>query len=76
MNGALNQAFDSMWGEVEQQLDPAAREALRLVFVTGAATALNELRKGVDANGAAGAVAALKGLEAELCLVAGQGVVQ
>ena len=76
MNGALNQTFDSVWGEVEQQHGPAGREALRLVFMTGAATALNELRKGVDASGIAGAVAALKGLEAELCLVAGQGVVQ
>lgn len=74
MSGALNQTFDDVWGEAE--LDLAGREALRLVFMTGAATALYELRKGVNANGAAGAVAALKRLEAELCLVIGQGVVQ
>lgn len=76
MSGALNQAFDSVWGEVEQRHGPAGREALRLVFMTGAATALNELRKGVGAGGAAGVVAALNGLEAELCLLIGQGVVQ
>ena len=76
MNGALNQTFDSMWGEVAQQHGPAGREALRLVFMTGAATALNELRKGVGAGGAAGVGAALKGLEAELCLLIGKGVVQ
>jgi hypothetical protein len=76
MSGALNQTFDDVWGEAEQKLDLADREALRLVFMTGAATALNELRKGVDANGAAGVAATLKGLKAELYLLIGQGVVQ
>ena len=76
MSGALNKTFDSVWGEVEQRHGPAGREALRLVFMTGAATALNELRKGFMANGQDGSTAALHGLEAELDRFIGKEVVQ
>ena len=76
MNGALNQTFDSVWGDVEQQHGPDGREGLRLVFMTGAAAAVDELRKGVEADGVAGAVMALKGIEAELNRCVGKEVVQ
>ena len=76
MNGALNQTFDSVWGEVVQQYGPTAREALRMVFMAGAATAIDELRKGVEVDGVAGAVKALKGLETELLRGIGKEVVQ
>ena len=76
MNGALNQTFDSVWGDVEQQLEPASRETLRMVFMTGAATAIDELRQGAHASGGAGVAATLKGLEAELDRFIGKEVVQ
>ena len=76
MSGALNQAFDSVWGEVEQRHGPAGREALRLVFMTGAATAIDELRQGVRTNGAAGLLEALTLLDAEMGRFIGREVVQ
>ena len=76
MNGPLNQTFENVWGEVEQRLDPDAREALRMVFMTGAATAINELRQGVRTNGVAGLQEALTLLDAELGRFIGREVVQ
>lgn len=76
MNGPLNQTFENVWGEVEQRHGPTGREALRMVFMTGAATALHELRQGNRADGAHGAGLALLRLEAELDQFIGKGVVQ
>ena len=76
MNGPLNQTFDSVWGEVEQLHGPTGREALRGVFMAGAATATDELRQGVRTNGVAGLLDALTLLEAELERAAGKEVVQ
>ena len=76
MNGPLNQTFENVWGEVEQRHGPTGREALRMVFMTGAATAINELRKGSRAGGAAGAKEAMQILEAELDRFIGKAVVQ
>ena len=76
MNWPLNQAFENVWGEVEQQLEPASREALRMVFMTGAATAIDELRQGVRTNGVAGLQEALTLLDAELGRFIGREVVQ
>ena len=76
MNGPLNQTFENVWGGVEQRHGPTGREALRMVFTTGAATAINELRKGFMANGQDGSTAALHGLEAELDRFIGKEVVQ
>ena len=76
MNGTLNQAFDSVWGPIEREHGPTGREALLLVFMTGAAAAVDELRKGVEADGVAGAVMAMKGIEAELNRCFGKEVVQ
>ncbi len=76
MNWPLNQAFENVWGEVEQRHGPTGREALRMVFMTGAATALHELRMAFIANGSDGATAAMHGLEAELDRFIGKEVVQ
>ena len=76
MNGPLNQAFENVWGEVEQRHGPTGREALRMVFMTGAATAINELRQGVRTNGVAGLQEALTLLDAELGRFIGREVVQ
>ena len=76
MNGPLNQTFENVWGEVEQRHGPTGREALRMVFMTGAATAINELRQGVRTNGVAGLLEALTLLDAELGRFIGRGVVQ
>ena len=76
MNGPLNQTFENVWGEVEQRHGPTGREALRMVFMTGAATAINELRQGVRANGVAGLQEALTILDAELGRFIGREVVQ
>ena len=76
MNGPLNQAFENVWGEVEQRLEPTAREALRMVFMTGAATAIDELRQVVRTNGVAGLQEALTLLDAELGRFIGREVVQ
>ena len=76
MNGPLNQTFENVWGEVEQLHGPTGREALRMVFMTGAATAINELRQGVRTNGVAGLQEALTLLDAELGRFIGREVVQ
>jgi hypothetical protein len=76
MNGPLNQTFENVWGEVEQRHGPTGREALRMVFMTGAATAIHELRMAFIANGSDGVTAAMHGLEAELERAFGQEVVQ
>ena len=76
MNGPLNQTFENVWGEVEQRHGPTGREALRIVFMTGAATAINELRQGVRTNGVAGLQEALTLLDAELGRFIGREVVQ
>ena len=76
MNGPLNQTFENVWGEVEQQLEPAGREALRMVFMTGAATVIDELRQGARTNGVDGLVEAMALLDAELGRFIGREVVQ
>ena len=76
MNGPLNQAFENVWGEVEQRHGPTGREALRMVFMTGAATAIDELRQVVRTNGVAGLLDALTLLDAELGRFIGREVVQ
>lgn len=76
MNGLLNQTFENVWGEVEQQLEPDSREALRMVFATGAATAIDELRQGARTNGVAGLLEALTLLDAEMGRFISREVVQ
>ena len=76
MNGPLNQTFENVWGEVEQRHGPTAREALRGVFMAGAATAIDELRQGVRTNGVAGLLDALTLLDAEMSRFIGREVVQ
>ena len=77
MSGPLLETFENVWGGIQQQPWPSeAREAALLVFMTGAATAINELRKGNRADGVNGAGAALMCLETELEQFINKGVVQ
>jgi len=76
MNGPLNQTFENVWGEVAQQLEPTGREILRMAFMTGAATVVDELRQGARTNGVAGLLDALTLLDAEIGRFIGREVVQ